>query len=200
MDVFENEIKEKLTSLTYEKKMLFALLTCEKLYPNYLYFQKRCNWGNSNALLEAMAAMYQSLFKSNLFSHPEILNYIEAVDLATPDTEDFSDSWVSSALDACTAVYSSLNFMIDRDIKHVIDVATYARDTVYMFIVNRDNLDMNVKGMDDKVSNDPLMLREMNRQSSTMDKLGGLKDSDISDELIRNLNQGLPIIDIDNSN
>ncbi len=197
MDVFQEEIKRKLMSLSYRKQLLFALLICDKLYPNYLYFMKRCNWGEPKILLEAVEMMYQSLFKRNLFSETKIESHIEAVDSVMPDTEDFLDNSVSIALDACTAVYSSLCFMLDHNTDHVIDVATYARDTVYLSIVNRDELDMNLKGMDSQVMNDPLMVGEVTRQVFVIDELKKIEDKDINDELIQHLKLGAAIINLD---
>lgn len=196
MDAFEQNIQHKLMPLSNEKKLLFALLVCEKLYPSYLFFQRRCDWGDSNVLLGAIEVMYQSLFDSSLFGDREIEQYMNSVDMVTPDTEDFLDSSVSLALDACTAVYSSLNFMLDHDIEHIVAVAVYARDTVYMSIVNRDELDMNLKGMDARVSSDPLMVKEIARQFSVIEELEDPKNKIISDELIQNLKRGGAIIDL----
>ncbi|MNY17612.1 hypothetical protein D3C86_1509380 [compost metagenome] len=171
-------------------------MVCEKLYPNYLYFQSRCNWGDSSVLLGAIEIMYQSLFKSVFFDDEEIEQCIYAVDAVTPDTEGFLDSSVSLALDACTAVYSSLNFMHDQEVDHIIAVAIYARDTVYMSIINKDGLDMNLKGIDAMVLDDPLMIKEIARQFSIIEELESLKDENISDELIQRHKAGPAIIDL----
>jgi uncharacterized protein YjaG (DUF416 family) len=193
MDIFEEEIKRQLIPLTYEKKLLFALLTCEKLYPNYLYFESRSKWGNSNILLQAIELMYQSLFIRNLLDDEEVNLHINAVDLVTPDTEDFVDSSVSFALDACTAVYSSLKFMLNQDINHVVEVAIYARDTVFAF----DNSGMDSTGSDNKAANAPLMQeREMTRQINIIRELNMLGDVRISNEFIHRLREGLPIIEL----
>ncbi|NII83153.1 DUF416 family protein [Pedobacter sp. SG908] len=195
MDIYREDIKGKLKSLTTEQQLLFAALTCERLYPNYVYFHKRFDWGDPKVLLDSMEIIYQSLFFKTLFGSDEIQEHAEAVDMVTPDTEDYSEVFVSFALDACTSVYSTLNFMRDQNLDHVADVASYARDTVDMFIQVRDNLDMHVKDLETRIANDPLMIQEKGRQLSIIEKLKALDGENVTDSIIEDLRDKSFIID-----
>jgi uncharacterized protein YjaG (DUF416 family) len=50
---------------------------------------------------------------------------------------------VSAALDAGTAVVETLQSLLDGDSKQIVDVASFCRDTVDMYIQERDHLDYN---------------------------------------------------------
>ncbi|RQO65477.1 hypothetical protein DBR40_23545 [Pedobacter sp. KBW01] len=197
MDIYREDIKGKLKFLSAEQQLLFAALTCERLYPNYLYFHERFGWGNPKVLLDSIDIIYQSTFIKNLFDRNEIQQHIEAVDMVTPNTEDYSEVFVSFALDACTSVYSTLNFMLDESLDHIADVASYARDTVDMFIQVRDNIDTHFKDLETKIASDPLMIQEKGRQLSIIEKLKSLKEKDITDNLIEALRDKSFVIDIE---
>lgn len=197
MDIYREDIKGKLKSLTTEQQLLFAALTCERLFPNYVYFHKRFDWGDPKVLLDSIEIIYQSLFIKTLFGSDEIQEHAEAVDMVTPHTEDYSEVFVSFALDACTSVYSTLNFMLDQNLDHIADVASYARDTVDMFIQVRDNLDMHVNDLETRIANDPLMIQEKSRQLSIIEKLKSLNDEDVTDSLIEDLRDKSFIIDVE---
>lgn len=197
MDTYIEDIKNRLQPLTNEQKLLFAALICEKLYPNYLYFHDRVNWGDPKILLDSIDVIYQSLFVKGLFSNQEIQNHIDAVDMITPDLDDFSGSFVSFALDACTSVYSSLCFILDQNPNHIADVASYARDTVDMFVQVRDDLDTHVMDLETKIDNDPLMIHEKSRQLTIIERLKSLNGLEITDSLIQSLRDKSFIIDLE---
>src|ERR1700744_5772778 len=113
MDEFKEDIEKGLLSLTYEAKILFSVLTSEKLYPNYVAFEARSDWGNSEILKEATSLVYYYLINRNSTSISDFDDIITRIDLITPDTEDFSDLTTSFALDACTALISTIKFIID---------------------------------------------------------------------------------------
>lgn len=182
--------------LTNEQKLLFAMLTCERLYPNYVYFQNTFSWGDSKVLLNAIGVAYQYLIKKDLFEKSEIQELINEVDMITPDTEDFSEIFVSFALDACTSLYSSLNFILDQKLEHIVDVAIYARDTVDMFIQERDNLSYDSVDIEDRIAADPLMIHEKGRQIDVIDRLSLKKGINVDDQLIEELRDKTPIINI----
>lgn len=196
MDQYREEIKRRLMPLKNEQKLLFAVLTCERLYPNYEYFQNTFSWGDSKVLSNAIGIIYQNLIKKDLFEKSEIQELINEIDVITPDTEDFSEIFVSFALDACTSLYSSLNFILDQKLEHVVDVAIYARDTVDMFIQERDNLSYDLVNVEDKIATDPLMIHEKVRQIDVIDRLSLKKSTKIDNQSIEELRDKTPIINI----
>lgn len=197
MDKYREKIKKDLIRLPREGCLLFAALTSERLYPNYVYFYNTFNWGNPKILEEAISVVFQFLISKDSIDRSEILTLIEEVDLITPNTEDFSEIYVSFALDACTSVYSTLNFILDQKLEHIIDVAVYARDTVDMFIQERDDINSFTIDIENKISNDPLMIREKKRQTDVIERMLDFKTFIVNDELIDSMRDKTPIINID---
>src|SRR6185312_16150426 len=101
----------------------------------------------------------------------------------TPDTEDFSTIFVSSALDSCTAIMGTLKFVLDKETSRLHSISSFAADTVDMFIQYRDDLDFNNDPQfDQKIFADPLMQREINIQEgviSYLSKIDALEPMDI---------------------
>jgi uncharacterized protein YjaG (DUF416 family) len=128
MDEYRDEISQKLAGLSDEKKLTFSLLICERLFPNYLLFSKKYGYGDPSQLEEIISALFKDLLEKNKSS--KIDNYINVVENITPDTEDYEKILASFALDACTSILSTLYFLKDGDFENLVDVATYARDTI----------------------------------------------------------------------
>jgi uncharacterized protein len=195
MDKYRVEISRLLKPLSFQKRLIFGALTCEKLHPNYEYFSQNTSWGNGQILQNAISVIYQSVFRNDLFSEVEIQNLIDEVEGITPDTEDFEGILVSFALDACTSVLSTLNFIIDGETENIIDVATYARDTVDMYIQERDDLDVNDKMIEIKIEQDIFMQREKQRQYSIIKLLS--EKNEITDSQLQNLREVQPQLIVD---
>ena len=109
---------DKLTELYFTKQAAFNYLTCERLYPNYVYFSHNFSFGNPDALRVAIDYLYFNIFNKSPDKN-KIKILTKEVDKNTPDTENFSTTFVSSALDACTAIGDSLDFLIDRDFSSI---------------------------------------------------------------------------------
>lgn len=196
MDKYINEISHFLKPLSFRAKVLFAVLASERLYPNYVIFEQRTNWGNSQLLQEAISLIYQYIFDQNLFTPEEIQELITQIDLVTPDTEDFDDLTTSFALDACTSLFSTLNFILSRDENDILDVATYSRDTVYAFVQAKEQFDAFDPSSEIQGEHDDFMIHEKQRQRELLFKLSEIDLNTITDELIDSLRDKHPIIDL----
>jgi uncharacterized protein len=196
MDKYREEIKAQLAFFHDRGKILFAVLTCERLYPNYVAFQKITGWGNQDTLQEGIALIRQYLIKEDLFELEEIQSIIEQIDKITPNTEHFPGVTTSFALDACTSVFSTLNFIIDKNSEHILDVATYARDTVDMYIQEKYDLNANYLGIEEKIEFDFFMISEKKWQRDLLKKLAFIELKTITDKMIEGLRGANPRIDL----
>lgn len=196
MDEFRDEVEGLLEALPNKGKILFAALTSQKLYPNYVAFENNNNWGNHQILEDAISSIFQYLINEDLFTNQEIKEMIDRVDLATPNTEDFPGILTSFALDACASVLDTFQFIIDRDAKHIIDIATYARDTVDMFIGERENMNYLNRNMDIQIEHGEFMLKEKSRQRTLIATLANTDLKIITDELLNSLRNNESIIDL----
>ena len=172
MDLYRKLIAEKLSGLSDDKNIVFSLLICEKLLPNYKCFSVKYNFGDAEQLKSIISDLYSNLLAENI--KYDINQYISKVDSITPNTEDFDAIYASFALDACTAILSTLQFIKNKDINDVIDVAIYARDTVDMYILERNDL-ANNNNLVLLIEHNFFMLAEKKRQLDVIDFLKKLE-------------------------
>jgi uncharacterized protein YjaG (DUF416 family) len=154
----------KLKDLDFQKQAVFAYLTCERLYPNYVFFSENFNFGDPGILRSAVDYLNDNLF-TIAAKRSEIDSLLNELNKNTPDTEDFTTHLVSSALDACTTIQDSLEFLIDKKFSRIIQISTNAIDTVDMYIQEIEGLDYNSdKDFQNKINNHPLMKKEIDIQ------------------------------------
>lgn len=196
MNDFLNDIRNSVIKLSKKKKILFCVLTCEKLLSNYMSFEEENDWGDHQVLQEAIDMIYQYLINDKLFSNEEISELLERVDAITPHTEDFPGILTSFALDACTSVESTLQFILDDKAEHVMEVVSYAYDTVDMFIQEKENMDSNDREIEERISNDVFMQRERKRQKELLQRMSEMQNDNITDDVINRFRDGQRIIDV----
>jgi len=189
-----------LEKFDYKKQLAFAYLTCERLYPNYVYFSNNFEFGSKFILRSAIDFIHSSLLMNIAPNQSEIESNLKKVDLNTPDTEDFSSIFVSSALDSCTAILETLGFMLDKNSARLYDISSFATDTVDMYIEIRDNLDFNTDAQfDQKIFDDPLMRREIKVQEgiiSYLNEIDTLESYDLNNLLSLQNNNNKSNIDL----
>ena len=145
---FVTKFKAQSGNLPRERQFSLAVSICKKLYFDYQKFFEKNDWGNPDLLLDAVNLAEKSLSQETNVTGIKAL--LPKIDEITPDTEDFEDA--SYALNACTAVYETLEFIIDNDSKHIYNIGTYLTDTVYFKIQERDEL------TEDQINEHPLMV------------------------------------------
>jgi uncharacterized protein YjaG (DUF416 family) len=165
-----DSLKRDLDRLPPAHRVAFAAACCERLLPNYSAFAREVGWGKPDTLRAALDYVW-SVLEGGSIDHGRIDRIIEQCDAVIPDTEAFDTIAVSSALDAGTAVVGTLRSLLDGDTKHIVEVASYCRDTVHMYIQDRDDLDYKDALFDMKIEQDVLMRRELARQSDILSKL-----------------------------
>lgn len=195
MDTYQDVIKRELITLSEKGRILFGALTTERLYPNYIHFEKMVGWGDHSKLQGAISLLYEYLLREDLVAVSEIQDAINEVDFVTPHTDDFPGITTSFALDACTSVHSTLSYILDKNIEHIIDVAIYARDTVDMYIQEIHNLDSQNPDFETKIATDPFMIAEKKRQIEVIRDINGITGG-ITSDLIRGIRNMNPIIDV----
>lgn len=196
MNSFEHEIKTKLTTLPEKGRILFSVLACEKLYPLYVAFEERYNWGCSKVISNAISLSYEFLIDNHVIGAAVIKDIIEKIDLVTPDMEDFGSPLGSFALNSATSIYSTLQYLLDGNINHITDVVSYALDTVDLFIQEKENMSSLDPSRNIQIEHDDFTLREHQRQRDLITRLSKMNLNKITDDLIADLQDGTPIIDL----
>jgi uncharacterized protein len=123
---FDSKFKDHVAKLTYEQQLVFALEICKKMFFEYQQFYNEYEWGNPDTLLDAIHLIEQSKLKRQ--DSNQVAATIKKVEEVTPDTEDFGEA--NYALNACTAVWCTLNFLLENKPEHIYYVGTSLYDTV----------------------------------------------------------------------
>jgi uncharacterized protein YjaG (DUF416 family) len=166
------DIEIALTKLpSHAHRLLFGAGVAERLFPNYRAFTTEVGWGDPALLRQALDAIWHKLEGGRL-PLGEIRERQAKVRLVTPDSEAFRSALTSAAIDAASAVHEMLEVCFRDDPRRVTTVATFARDTVHMFVQNRDHLDYNDPDFWQRMLKNPLMIRELNKLQSDLDLLG----------------------------
>lgn len=166
-----DSLKRALEQISWKHRAVFGAACCERLLPNYVAFVEEVRWGEPETLRSGIDYVW-SVATGGLLNPAEVQRLIQRCDSIIPDAEDFATPSVSAALDAGTAVVETLQSLLDSDVQRIVDVASFCRDTVDMYIQNRDRLDYNNDPLfETKIARDPLMKRELDRQSAILTDL-----------------------------
>jgi len=172
---------EKLKEGSFANQLAFAYLTCERLYPYYVYFSLNFSFGSINIVRKAIDDIRKHLIE-DVISDEEILQDFNEVSVNTPDTDDFITIHASSALDACCIVLNSLQFLLDRKFDHLVYMSRYGTDMVDRYLNSDIEADVISPKLEQAILNDPLMKREISFQNEVISFLIShptLKGSDI---------------------
>lgn len=170
-----SELKSRLDSMFVLCRVAFAASCCERLIPSYQIFSETMNWGDPTLLRSAIAEVWTSL-ESGSFNIEKIRRLVSECEQILPDTEDFDSPFTSAALDAGTAVLDTLECCLDGDPQHALDVASFSRDTVDMILRQSGAAGSDLGNK--IVANDPMMIKELNRQSEDLQTLGAITTFD----------------------
>lgn len=136
---FITKFKKQVFSIDYDKQLTLAIDVCKKLYFDYVDFSEKYKWGDKDVLLEAITIVEQS--KNNDIPQSLIEKKLSQLDTITPDMDDFgSDELSSFALNACVAVYNSIQFIADKQPSHIYDIGICLTDTIDFKVQQQQSL------------------------------------------------------------
>lgn len=154
---YQNQLRSNLRKLSFQKKKMFGIDICERLFPEYLEFHKLNGFGEPKILKMGIDICVEYP-KSNIVEI-EINNIIQQIDTITPDTNDFGEILGSLALNAACSVSETLKFLIDSDDEHIFNAASYMYDTIDLQVCDKfPNLN------DENIERHPLIINEIKWQ------------------------------------
>jgi uncharacterized protein YjaG (DUF416 family) len=152
---FITKFSKQVFSINNNKRLTLAIEVCKKLYFDYAEFSDKYQWGDKDVLLDAIKILEQS--KTQEVNDDLLEHTLKKIDLVTPDMDDFGSEELSSyALNSCVAVYSSLEFLVDKLPKHIYDVGICLTDTIDFKI--QENKDLT----EEEIDKNPLMVEARN--------------------------------------
>jgi uncharacterized protein YjaG (DUF416 family) len=130
---FTATLQNQIASLSPKRRIESALKICKELFFDYQNFYEVHKWGNPDLLLDGINLSEKSLYGNVDFNKiQELIHKIESI---TPDMDDFGSSEHGSyALNAAAAVFETLQFVLDKDATHIVNICSYYTDTIDMKI------------------------------------------------------------------
>jgi hypothetical protein len=156
--------------VTVLHRIAFGASCCERLLPNYRKFTDVEKWGDYKFLEDTLEEIWSFIYGKQ-FKSDKIDMLIKMCYKVTPDSEEFDSIYTSFAIDAGGAVHEMLKCCLYNESKHVVDVACFARDTVDMYIQERDNMDYSDIDFELKILNDKLMQNKLKKQLNDLELL-----------------------------
>ena len=124
---------QRIRAMETEKQSLFALYLCERMLPNYEFFHQLTGFGELKPLRGALNALWDR-HANPKHSKINAERWQEKVDEVTPSEYGHDMLGVYPAMDACTAISTLLQGVLDKDSKNFVDVAKVSQASVAKFI------------------------------------------------------------------
>ena len=172
----------RLTKLSKEKNICFALSICERLKRNYIIFSDEAKWGNSKTLENGINYLWTILIEKQKIDSELIKNMCSKIEEIAPDTEDIFDSEnVSYALNASAVVYQGLQYLLTDNIKFMVEIATNSMDTIDHYVQIEEDMQGRGEALEKRINQHELMQAELKRQE---DDLFFLETTEINGDTI----------------
>lgn len=161
-------LRSRLEKLDRRRQLAFGAACCERLLPNYEAFQMDASWGKFNAIRHALDLVWSHL-RGVLVTNRGITQAIASCESVAP-VSDVSDSvYVAAAQDACFAVCSLLDYMAEPDVNRIVQAATYATDSVDLYVQEIENMASNDPDREANILAHRLMQRELLQQEHDLE-------------------------------
>jgi len=166
---FDSErLRSRLQKLDRQRQLAFGAACCERLLPTYEAFQIDANWGNYRSARQALDLVWSNL-KGAILTRFDVRRAIVSCESVAP-TSDISDSlYVAGAQDACFAICSLLDHMAEPEVDRIVQAATFATDSVDLYVQGIENMAPNDPALEDKILAHRLMQRELLQQDRDLE-------------------------------
>ncbi|WP_316828476.1 DUF416 family protein [Pedobacter miscanthi] len=125
---FYERLSQQLTVLPQVRLIAFGLDICERLLPDYIEFNQEFNWGNPEILKESIQYIKNST--SGSIDQEKVNQLLSNLEEVLPDTEEFTDPLGSYALNAGCAIFELLEYLIDPETDHLMNISSVITDTI----------------------------------------------------------------------
>lgn len=172
------DIEGKLQEFPHSHRLAFAAACCERAYPNYLRFFQLVYWGGPAALRAALDNAWAFIENPRL-GVKDIEELEEKCKAVTPDLDEFSSAEIdleaAAAQEATFMIRLLLQFCKDNQVSYALRIATFAMDTIDMYIQAIEGIDPADPRVDEIVAEHPLMQREVCKQKEDTSRLAEVK-------------------------
>lgn len=160
---------KRLKALTLPQKQLFAIALCQRMYPNYQLFSEVCNFGNPQVLDTVLNLLWQKQYDNKLKLNIDI--YLERLDEAAPEAQEFDSYGVYPALDAVSALIALLSAIQSKVEEDITNISKLSSSTVANYIEATCEQDLSAEALDDYVFSHLAMTEERELQAMLLETI-----------------------------
>ncbi|RUO81120.1 DUF416 domain-containing protein [Idiomarina tyrosinivorans] len=124
---------QQIRELAWEHQVVLALYLCERMLPNYQLFHHLTGFGDPKPLQSALNACWDWIAAPRACK-VNFSRWQEKVDDVTPSEHGHDMLGVYPAMDACTALSTLLQGLMDNNANALVDVAKVSQASVAKFI------------------------------------------------------------------
>ena len=192
------KIDSIIPTLPEQHQAVFAALTCEKLIYSIVKFDTQESVKVTQLYEDCISAIYSFVLglSIDLVECTKLKHDLESY---CPDLDKSKNEFASYALDSFAAMLEALDFILNKNSKHIINCATSATDTVDMYVQMASEIEPSASDLDAFIQASPFMIREITRQRLLLKEL--TKASIIDSTFItylRTINEAENIINLNN--
>ena len=165
-----DDLRTRLGQMRDQQQLAFGAACSERLLPSYLAFVSDTGWGDSAPLREALDMVWTFL-DGQSSSKESVRQLTTLCEASIPDSDSFSSLYTSLAQDACFSICALLDFLLDSDVGKIVEAATFATDSVDLYVQEIDNMDANGPDLEQQILAHPIMQRELKTQREHIDSI-----------------------------
>ncbi len=167
------------STLSLWQQTAFSAALLERMLPNYKMFAQAADFGDAGLLRNQLNLVWQRLEQGQVKINFAV--QIEKLEEVIPDVDDFDFVGVYPALDACMALGSLLQGMMDKDSKTIENVSILSQSSVSYYV----GLDLAIEQQDqdeiivaeEDINQHPLMTWEYAMQKELLAHLTNNKEN-----------------------
>jgi len=174
--------QHQLELLPSRSRVAFGLSCCERMLPNYMAFKREVKWGDEQPLRKALDELWKHV-EGETMDTAKVRSLTKECEVVAPDSENFSALLTTAAQDACFAICSVLDYVLQENPERIAKASSFAIDTLDLYIQelqdgfsNTPTLVSNTPERQERIRLHPLMQCELARQDTDLKLLASNPD------------------------
>ncbi|MEH6825517.1 MAG: YjaG family protein [Motiliproteus sp.] len=164
-----NQPSPSLKQLNDWQLAAFCAAVSERLFPNYVLFSRVAEFGDTQVLRTALDKVWDRL--SNRCGSVNFETQMEKVDAAIPEPENFDMYGVYPALDACVALITTLNQMVEASYQDARQISQLALQCIETYLEVIADAELSDEELVRFINTHPLLEIEQQFQDSIIEQL-----------------------------
>lgn len=193
---------QQIRELSFAHQALLACYLSARMKPNYDLFHQVTEYGDPKVLAGALDVVWHWLAQGG---KANFARWQEKVDEVTPTEHEHDVLGVFPAMEACTAISSMLQGLLDKESKPLLDVAKVSQGSVAHFLELTEGAEMAPEAREQMLREHELVEYEIAVQQAMVDFLAQQAEVDaplvkevramVAEEGISNLGLDIPAVE-----